>query len=141
MEGKSLRSVYTGSLIMFLLVVGQIQVEAKAKACCRKLWSATCAKNCIGYGFDLNYCAAQCGCKLTDEDQCHSRWAALPSESAAEATVVDYCKMGCTSSVCNQMITDATSEVKKDNVMKYCGIACHQFCTKGAGTATATLAA
>jgi hypothetical protein len=81
MEGKSLRSVYTGSLIMFLLVVGQIQVEAKAKACCRKLWSATCAKNCIGYGFDLNYCAAQCGCKLTDEDQCHSRWAALPSES------------------------------------------------------------
>lgn len=91
---------------------------------------------------------------------------------AEEATVVDYCKMGCTSSVCNQMITgnyqdvyhligvfffcfeiffflqwryyfdaDATSEVKKDNVMKYCGNACHQFCTKGAGTATATLAA
>nr|XP_045089929.1 thionin-2.2 isoform X3 [Aegilops tauschii subsp. strangulata] len=62
---------------------------------------------------------------------CISRWMQAPI-SGYRTTAVNYCKLGCTASVCNKLIPSAVvgSGNEGKDAMERCTSGCHDLCTK-----------
>uniref|UniRef100_A0A0E0AA86 Acidic protein n=1 Tax=Oryza glumipatula TaxID=40148 RepID=A0A0E0AA86_9ORYZ len=59
----------------------------------------------------------------------------IPFTLNLESEVVDFCKLGCASSVCSTMSTLSGNE-EANYAVDRCNDACHRFCTKEAETVT-----
>ncbi|KAF7046814.1 hypothetical protein CFC21_055814 [Triticum aestivum] len=122
MATNSRKSVIMG-VVIIVLVIQQAQVEAKS--CCCSISGRNCYNACRVTVASRKTCASLCGCKILDK--CVSpcdRFNLYPE--ADEAEVIEYCKLGCMSSVCN---TTNTCEQEKD-VIENCTTGCDRVCTK-----------
>ncbi|KAF4358599.1 thionin-like [Cannabis sativa] len=121
MEGKTMVIV---SVLLVSLVLGQIQVEAKS--CCPTTTARNIYNACRLTGDSRKFCASISGCKIISGNTCPDPY------------VNEYCKLGCTSSLCDPLTTlqdSDASEVVKEAVEK-CTKACFAIYTKGSITAT-----
>lgn len=130
MGSKGLKSIIMCVLILGL-TLEQVQVEGKS--CCKSMLGRGCYNVCRLNGTDQTYCAKLCGCKLINGNRCPSGFPKLnllPDSGkekthyfhavslflvdkklstyniylfAGEPDVVEYCNLGCTSSVCDNM--------------------------------------
>ncbi|KAF5175275.1 Thionin [Thalictrum thalictroides] len=136
MEGKGLRtpigSVVLGVLIL-CLVVAHIQVEAVV--CCQGPWGRACHTACLISPVKIPFvtCETTCGCVLADQTCPPGYPSIIPLQSSSASAIIEFCKLGCASSVCN--IGKSTREqVLKGSVIEQCNNACSEVCTNQGST-------
>ncbi|KAJ4869943.1 Thionin-2.2 [Raphanus sativus] len=125
MEGKG---VILSVLIMSLVLV-QIQVEARV--CCPSQSSRN-AFNICRLQIPKSICLPASGCIEVSGNVCPSGYPNDILENSGN-NVNEYCKLGCTSSVCGAMTTvhnSGASEVVNE-AFEQCAKACATFCNKG----------
>ncbi|EMS55613.1 putative leaf thionin [Triticum urartu] len=137
MESKHFKSVIMCVLILILglLVQGQIQV-AEGKSCCRDTRSRNCYNVCL-LVHPSTPCSKMCGCVLTRDSTCpreYPKLNLLPS-SAEEPDAIEYCKLGCRLSVCDNVNSAELGEDTKVGVGR-CGDACGRFCNDATNIAS-----
>ncbi|KAF4347339.1 hypothetical protein G4B88_026335 [Cannabis sativa] len=133
MEGKTMVIV---SVLLVSLVLGQIQVEAKS--CCPTTTARNIYNACRLTGDSRKFCASISGCKIISGNTCPDPYHHDILENNGGDYVNEYCKLGCTSSLCDPLTTlqdSDASEVVKEAVEK-CTKACFAIYTKGSITAT-----
>uniref|UniRef100_A0A0E0LC25 Uncharacterized protein n=1 Tax=Oryza punctata TaxID=4537 RepID=A0A0E0LC25_ORYPU len=127
------------SLIMCMLVLAlvlqQEQIKVEAKSCCPSTTARNIYNSCRFAGGSRDSCSKLSGCKIVD-GKCKPPYIhhTLDRESE-ESDVLDFCKLGCTSSVCSTMNTLSGNEAAKHAIDR-CNDACYRFCTKEAETVT-----
>ncbi|XP_010414719.1 PREDICTED: thionin [Camelina sativa] len=132
MEGKT---VFLSVLIMSL-VMAQIQVEAKS--CCPTTTARNIYNTCRFAGGSRPTCASLSGCKIVN-GKCPNGYTHDTLQNSGDA-VNEYCKLGCTSSVCAAMETLQSSDASEivNGAVTQCANACSTFCTKGSSTVVET---
>ncbi|KAL6555164.1 hypothetical protein OROGR_006422 [Orobanche gracilis] len=131
MEGKGvIRAVIMGLLMILGLFVAQIE----AKSCCANTTGRNCYNVCRLTGSPRPTCASLCGCIIISGNTCPSNYprSNIFENSAAGAMVNEYyCKLGCSSSVCETIsnMNSGEGEVNEASV-KQCVNACSQLCNK-----------
>ncbi|TPP94815.1 hypothetical protein FJR56_24625 [Salmonella enterica] len=127
MEGKGLKSVLISALILGL-VLEHIQVDAKS--CCPSTTARNIYNTCRVPGTARPVCAKLSGCIIQEAKKCEPPYDHLSLfPHSDEVGVIDFCKLGCTSSVCNNINAFVGSEEVNDAV-EHCNNACYRFCTK-----------
>uniref|UniRef100_A0A0D9WQR8 Uncharacterized protein n=1 Tax=Leersia perrieri TaxID=77586 RepID=A0A0D9WQR8_9ORYZ len=121
------------SLIMCLLVLCLVQemIHVEAKSCCPSTTARNMYNSCrLAFG-TRELCSKLAGCKIVD-GKCKPPFIhhTLHSDSD-ESDVLDFCKLGCASSVCSNINTFVGNEEGNDS-MECCNEACNRFCTKEA---------
>ncbi|CAL5016854.1 unnamed protein product [Urochloa decumbens] len=120
------------SAIMCVLILGLIleQVQVEGKSCCKSTTARNCYNICRLKG-SPPLCAAVCDCIIIKKDKkCPKDYPKLdlrPNDSG-EPDAIEYCNLGCTSSVCDYMNTGLVGEVMKID-MESCSDACKRFCS------------
>ncbi|XP_052160474.1 leaf-specific thionin-like [Oryza glaberrima] len=127
------------SLIMCALVLGlvlqQEKIHVEAKSCCPSTSARNIYNSCRFAGGSREVCAKLSTCKHFD-GSCQPPYDHLTLHSDTEKSdVLDFCKLGCTSSVCSKINTFAANEGVNAAVER-CEDACDRFCTKEAQTVT-----
>ncbi|KAI3911594.1 hypothetical protein MKW92_042869 [Papaver armeniacum] len=152
MEGKSpaLSAVMVGVLLMGLFLA---QTPVEAKSCCKNTAARNCYNTCRLTGAPRPLCAQGCNCKIISGTKCpkdYPRLNSLLNTETDEETntkeayaTSDFCKLGCTSSVCSNimalhkstagLVSELEESVKK--AAKSCDDACFQFCNKKSDSA------
>uniref|UniRef100_A0A0E0PYH4 Uncharacterized protein n=1 Tax=Oryza rufipogon TaxID=4529 RepID=A0A0E0PYH4_ORYRU len=121
------------SLIACMLVLGlvlqQEKIQVEAKSCCPSTIARNVYNSCRFVGGSRDTSAKLSGCKIVD-GKCKPPYIhhSLHPESKG-LDVLDFCKMGCTSSVCSTINTCAGNE-EGNHVVDRCNDACYRFCTK-----------
>ncbi|XP_030503738.1 thionin [Cannabis sativa] len=125
--------------LLVSLVLGQIQVEAKT--CCPTTAALNFYNACRILGSSKKTCASLGGCKIISGNTCSKNYIYETLGNNGGDAVNEYCKLGCTSSMCDPLTTlqdSNASEVVNEAVEK-CTKACFAICTKGRSiTATTT---
>ncbi|CAL5067937.1 unnamed protein product [Urochloa decumbens] len=120
------------SAIMCVLILGLIleQVQVEGKSCCKSDTARNCYNICRLKG-SPELCAAVCDCKIIKKGKkCPSDFPKLdlrPNDSG-EPDAIEYCNLGCTSSLCDYMNNGLVGEVMKID-MESCSDACNRFCS------------
>ncbi|TPQ02564.1 hypothetical protein FJR63_24475, partial [Salmonella enterica] len=99
------------------------------KSCCPSTSARNIYNTCRFAGGSRPLCAKTSGCKIVD-GKCtppNDKLSLFPHSE--EADVTDFCKLGCTSSVCNNINAFVGSEEVNDAV-EHCNNACYRFCSK-----------
>ncbi|RID71414.1 hypothetical protein BRARA_C03354 [Brassica rapa] len=125
MEGKS---VILSLLIMSLVMV-QIQVEARV--CCPSQQSRNAYTACL-IAFSRSICLPASGCLEISGNVCPSGYPNDILENFGN-NVNEYCKLGCTSSVCGAMTSlhnSGAGEIVKE-AFEQCTKGCATLCNKG----------
>ncbi|XP_019097673.1 PREDICTED: probable thionin-2.4 [Camelina sativa] len=133
MEGKTLIL----SVLLMSLFMAQIQVDAKS--CCPTTFSRNVYNTCRFFGGSRPDCAMHSGCHHVDGSKCPDGYMKNTLENTGDA-VNEYCKVGCTSSVCGDLTTlqnSAASEIVNEAVKK-CVNVCFTVCTHGSMDAVET---
>ncbi|XBI81551.1 hypothetical protein VPH35_090426 [Triticum aestivum] len=124
------------SVIMCALILGlvpeQIQV-AEGKSCCRDTRSRNCYNVC-GFRYPSSSCSKMCGCVLTRDPTCPREYPNL-NLLPSSADAVEYCKLGCRLSVCDNVNSAELREDMKVGVER-CGDACGRFCNDATNIAS-----
>ena len=133
MGAKGLRSmVMMGLLILGLIVTG---IEGEVTAC----KGDPCYTLCRHRRLSKSFCSRNCFCSLSPPPSPSP----LPSPSGmvensgmTPGTKIDYCNLGCASSVCDKITTGLNSGVGEGEVkeaVQHCNNACFELCNnKGA---------
>ncbi|KAI3880509.1 hypothetical protein MKW92_004119 [Papaver armeniacum] len=137
MEGKSpaLSAVVIGVLLIGLFLARTF-VEADTP-CCTGYNQQKCFHRCREES-DRDYCTNWCGCHSCVLRYPNIKVGGEEKKEQTLPTANDYCKLGCASSVCSNIIAlyesaGHTSELKE--AAKRCNNACFQFCNKKSDTA------
>ncbi|XP_010470234.1 PREDICTED: thionin isoform X1 [Camelina sativa] len=132
MEGKT---VILNVLIMSL-VMTQIQVEAKS--CCPSTTARNIYNACRLGGASRPVCASLSGCIVVPA-KCPSGYHHDILQNSGDA-VNEYCKLGCTYSVCAAMETLQSSDASEivSGAVAQCAKACSTFCAKGSSNVVET---
>ncbi|XP_062202326.1 purothionin A-1-like [Phragmites australis] len=125
------------SVIMCLLILGLVleQVQVEGKSCCKSTFARHCYNFCRRKGPPV-LCAKVCGCKIIRGNKCppdYPKLNLLPD--SGEPDTIEYCNLGCRSSVCDNMNNGHGGEEMKIDVER-CGDACDSFCNGDAGIAS-----
>ncbi|XP_010511058.1 PREDICTED: thionin-like [Camelina sativa] len=131
MEGKTVIL----SVLIMSLVMAQIHVEAKS--CCPTRAARNIYNVCRFAGGSRPMCASRSGCKIVSK--CPNGYPHDTLQNSGDA-VNEYCKLGCTSSVCAAMETLQSSDESEivNGALAQCANACSTFCTKGSTTEVET---
>ncbi|XP_013626960.1 probable thionin-2.4 isoform X2 [Brassica napus] len=124
MEGKS---VILSLLIMSLVVMVQIKVEARV--CCPSQQSRNAYTACL-IVFSRSSCLRASGCLEISGNVCPSGYPNDILENSGDHAN-EYCKLGCTSSVCGAMTSLHNSGEIVNEAFEQCANACATFCNKG----------
>ncbi|KAF8112140.1 hypothetical protein N665_0066s0018 [Sinapis alba] len=118
-------------MLIISLFMMQIQVEAE-RVCCPNNLDRKKFDLCSATGFPKSACARLSECKIFPGNTCPSDFPANRLETSADA-VAEYCKLGCTSSVCGPLTTFLNSGASEigDGAVDHCVKACSTFCTNG----------
>ncbi|XP_019087995.1 PREDICTED: thionin-like isoform X2 [Camelina sativa] len=104
MEGKTLIL----SVLVISLFMAQIQVDAKS--CCTSNTARNIYNTCRFAGASRERCATLSGCKIVN-GSCPYGYTNDILENSGDA-VNEYCKVGCTSSVCGALTTLQISVIR-----------------------------
>ncbi|XP_052158326.1 leaf-specific thionin BTH6-like [Oryza glaberrima] len=127
------------SLIMCALVLGlvlqQEKIHVEAKSCCPSTSARNVYNSCRFVGGSREACAKLSTCKHFD-GSCQPPYDHLTLHSdTEESDVLDFCKLGCTSSVCSTINTFAVNE-EGNGAVDSCNNARYRFCSKEAEVVT-----
>nr|TKW10100.1 hypothetical protein SEVIR_6G099714v2 [Setaria viridis] len=90
------------AVLLLCLVIGQIQVEAKS--CCPSTTARNIYNTCRFGGASRSMCAKLSGCKIISGNKCKPPNDHLTLDpDTEEVNVLNFCKLGCASSVCNNI--------------------------------------
>ncbi|KAI3900818.1 hypothetical protein MKW92_040240 [Papaver armeniacum] len=133
MEAKSsaLSAVIIGALLMGLFL-GMTPVEAKS--CCRDTTARNCYNVCRVPGTPREVCAKLCDCIIISGNKCPSNYPSIRNflnmaNIEETYTTTEFCKLGCASSVCGNIIALQKSAVVKEAV-EHCNNGCFHLCNK-----------
>ncbi|KAG8053595.1 hypothetical protein GUJ93_ZPchr0001g31475 [Zizania palustris] len=133
MGGNGMKSLIMGVLLLGL-VLEQFQVEAKS--CCPSTMARNIYNACRLAGGSRPKCAAASGCKIISGTKCppgYQKFQRGLITNFEESDLVDFCKLGCISSVCSNIYTVVWNNNEEGNgVMDRCSDACKRFCTQEA---------
>ncbi|KAG8040797.1 hypothetical protein GUJ93_ZPchr0199g2827 [Zizania palustris] len=137
MVGKGVGKSLIVCVLVLGFVLGQIQL-AEAKSCCPTTTARNIYNACRLTGASRPTCASLSGCKIIDGTKCPSDYpkfqlGLIPNFEKSD--LVDFCKLGCISSMCSKINTVVGSE-EGDVVVDRCSTACYRLCSKEAVTAT-----
>uniref|UniRef100_A0A0E0LC22 Uncharacterized protein n=1 Tax=Oryza punctata TaxID=4537 RepID=A0A0E0LC22_ORYPU len=127
------------SLIVCVLVLGLVlqheHIQVEAKSCCPSTTARNIYNSCRFAGGSRDKCSKLSGCKIVD-GKCKPPFIhhTLHPDSE-ESDVLDFCKLGCTSSVCSNINTFAGNE-EGNHAVDRCNEACYRFCTNEAEIVT-----
>ena len=110
------------SAIVCLLVLGLVleQVQVEGVDCGANPFKVACFNSCLLGPSTVFQCADFCACRLP---------AGLASlRSSDEPNAIEYCSLGCRSSVCDNVISTADNTEEMKLYVKRCGDACDSFC-------------
>ncbi|KAG2571481.1 thionin BTH7-like [Panicum virgatum] len=117
-------------VLMLGLVLQLAQVEGKS--CCKNTAARLCYNTCR---FPTpkpprEVCASLCGCIIQKEPICKPPYPSFNLFRDSEEPVsIQYCSMGCRSSVCaNMSINDVDGSNGMETIVERCGQGCDQFC-------------
>ncbi|KAI3913500.1 hypothetical protein MKW98_003979 [Papaver atlanticum] len=122
-------------------VLSQTPVEAP-KICCMNDTRRNRYEVCLNTGASVASCAGVSGCLIIYGSFCPPNYPhKVGDEEKKEQTLQtanDFCKLGCASSVCSNIIAlyesaDSTNKLKE--AVERCNNACFQFCNKKSDTA------
>ncbi|XP_010510827.1 PREDICTED: thionin-like [Camelina sativa] len=132
MEGKTVIL----SVLIMSLVIAQIQVEAKS--CCPSTSARNIYNTCRFAGGSQQMCANLSGCKHVN-GRCPNGYQHDTLQNSGDA-FNEYCKLGCTSSVCAAIVTLQSSDASEivNGAVTQCANACSTFCTKSSTTEVET---
>uniref|UniRef100_A0A8I6YYX1 Acidic protein n=1 Tax=Hordeum vulgare subsp. vulgare TaxID=112509 RepID=A0A8I6YYX1_HORVV len=125
MESISLKSIIIG-VLMLGLVLQQTHIEAKS--CCCSTTTRNCYNVCRVTGSSRPTCASLCGCKILEKCVPPCDRFNLVTD-ANEAKSIEFCKLGCMSSLCENINAVVASQEVKD-VKDHCKTGCYHLCTK-----------
>ncbi|VVA97195.1 unnamed protein product [Arabis nemorensis] len=130
MEGKTVIL----SVLIMSLVMAQIQVEAKS--CCTSLRARSIFNACQD---PPQECAKASNCIIYSGETCPPDYPYDMLKYSGDG-VNEYCKLGCTSSLCGAMTTLQKSDASEivNGAVEQCVKACSTFCTKGSKIAVET---
>uniref|UniRef100_A0ACD5ZKP3 Uncharacterized protein n=1 Tax=Avena sativa TaxID=4498 RepID=A0ACD5ZKP3_AVESA len=120
------------SLIMCVLIVGIVleQVQVEGNTCCKDDIARNCYNVCRIPGTPTFICANMCRCIITRGNECPNDYPKLQSDlDAGTPNAIEFCNMGCMSSICGNMKNAYPGE-EKENDKEFCSIACARFCNK-----------
>ncbi|XBJ06718.1 hypothetical protein VPH35_012345 [Triticum aestivum] len=126
--GKS--SVKT--MAVMLAVVGLVALQqtqrVQASVCCCLDLAVPVYYTCRGSSGTMSQCCPTCG-GYVSVGGCRPPYVPI---SGYRTTAVNYCKLGCTASVCNKLIPSAVvgSGNEGKDAMERCTSGCHDLCTK-----------
>ncbi|KAI3997575.1 hypothetical protein MKX01_029406 [Papaver californicum] len=114
-----------------------IKTPVEAKSCCKSTVGRNCYNACR-LRFARKTCASTCSCKIVGGNRC-------PSEEFEEQTNVEdqayqineYCKLGCVSSKCGDIIT-TTPQKNSEEEVEQCNNVCLEHCNKNFNIAAVT---
>ncbi|XP_010470235.1 PREDICTED: thionin isoform X3 [Camelina sativa] len=131
MEGKNVIL----SVLIMSLVMAQIQVEAKS--CCPSTTARNIYNVCRLGGGSRPMCCSLSGCKIVSK--CPNGYTHDTLQNSGDA-VNEYCKLGCTYSVCAAMETLQSSDASEivSGAVAQCAKACSTFCAKGSSNVVET---
>ncbi len=119
------------AVVMILVILGVVVREIEAgKSCCTDTSGRNLYNACLLLGrYSRATCAKKCDCIIITGRSCppsHPRGMLENSGS-----VGDYCNLGCTSSVCNTIISRLDSgagEGEVNEAVEHCKNACSELC-------------
>ncbi|KAL0825107.1 hypothetical protein Bca101_048784 [Brassica carinata] len=119
------------SVLIMSLVMAQIQVEAE-KICCRNTRARNIFDSYRAQGIPLDFCLRVTDCISFPHNTCPPQFPANRLEHSADV-VNEYCKVGCTSSLCGPLTTVQNSGGSEigDGAIEDCAKSCSAFCTNG----------
>ncbi|KAG8090589.1 hypothetical protein GUJ93_ZPchr0011g28375 [Zizania palustris] len=128
------------SMIICVLLLGSVleQFQVEAKSCCPTITARNIYNVCRFGGGSRSLCATVSGCKIVTATKCPPNLPyfqhGLIHHNFEESDLVDFCKLGCISSVCNNIYSTVVGDNKEEgnDVMDRCSDACSRFCTKQA---------
>ncbi|CAN6180652.1 unnamed protein product [Urochloa humidicola] len=122
----AIKSVSTVLICVFMLGIILEQVQVEGKSCCPTTTARNCYNVCRLPGTARETCAKLCGCKIISGSKCPAGWDKLNYlPNSGKLGRIDYCKLGCSSIMCNNMNN-------VDGSVEHCGDACDQFCNDDA---------
>ncbi|CAD6205879.1 unnamed protein product [Miscanthus lutarioriparius] len=136
----------TKSLVIMVLVLGLVLEQQSqlvhANSCCPSRTARRMYNACrVHQGASRETCARFARCKIV-QGKCKDPHYIVDqspySDSEVANVVLEFCKSGCTSSVCNNIKTAVLQEDANDDAVDRCGEACHRFCTNTKHVDTAT---
>uniref|UniRef100_A0ACD5ZEC0 Uncharacterized protein n=1 Tax=Avena sativa TaxID=4498 RepID=A0ACD5ZEC0_AVESA len=120
-------------VIICVLILGVVleQVQVEGKICCMISAGQVCYELCrILGGAPQTVCTISCGCKDTSGNSCSGLFPHPYAHSGADKpNAIEFCSMGCRSSVCDNVNNVYRGEEKAIDV-GLCGSACNSFCNK-----------
>nr|BAD61989.1 putative thionin Osthi1 [Oryza sativa Japonica Group] len=127
------------SLIMCVLVLGlvlqQETIKVGAKSCCPTTTARNIYNACRFAHGTRERCSKLSGCKIVD-GKCKPPYIHHTlHDFAEELDVLDFCMLGCTSSVCSNINTCKLNE-EGNGAVERCNEACYHFCNKEADIVT-----
>uniref|UniRef100_A0ACD5W5S3 Uncharacterized protein n=1 Tax=Avena sativa TaxID=4498 RepID=A0ACD5W5S3_AVESA len=136
MRGNNVKTSAVILVAVCLVALVQTQQVHADHCCCPGSALIPAYITCRAFG-SVSTCCRYCTGRMTNQDGCPYPYIQPPflskgvSETNYGNKVVDYCKMGCTASVCNKIITSvASSNDGGKDAMERCTSACHDLCTK-----------
>uniref|UniRef100_A0ACD5YY47 Uncharacterized protein n=1 Tax=Avena sativa TaxID=4498 RepID=A0ACD5YY47_AVESA len=120
------------SVVICVLVLGIVleQVQVEGKSCCKDTMARNCYNVCRIPGTPRPVCATTCRCKIISGNKCPKDYPKLHGDpDAGTPNAIEFCNMGCMSSICDNMNNAYNVEDKEIDV-ELCGNACTSFCNQ-----------
>ena len=117
------------AVVMIFIILGVVVGEIEGKSCCRNTLGRNCYNTCRFPGTPRPVCAKLCDCIIITGPRCPPSHPRGMLENSA--SVGDYCNLGCTSSVCNTIISglnSGTGEGEMKEAVEHCKNACSELC-------------
>ncbi|CAN6287496.1 unnamed protein product [Urochloa humidicola] len=135
MEGKGLKSFI---VVVLFLGLALEQIAAGSEGCCPSTPARNIYNTCRLTGGSKSMCANLSGCRLAGQN-C-AGYPYLTHSNSGEANALEFCKLGCASSVCSNIKSVVVgNEAANDVQLDRCGELCYRFCTKHVDTAATTV--
>uniref|UniRef100_A0ACD5ZFD1 Uncharacterized protein n=1 Tax=Avena sativa TaxID=4498 RepID=A0ACD5ZFD1_AVESA len=128
------------SLIICVLILGLVleQVQVEGKSCCKDTTARNCYNVCRIPGTPRPICATSCRCKIISGNKCPKDYPKLHDDpDAGTPNAIEFCNMGCISSICDNMNNAYRGEEREIDV-ELCGNACASFCNQITARASVT---
>ncbi len=118
------------AVTMILIILGVVVGEIEGKSCCRNTLGRNCYNACRLPNTPRPVCANLCDCIIITGSRCPPSHPRGMFENSV-ASVNDYCNLGCTSSVCNTIISGLNTSAGEGEVkeaVEHCKHACSELC-------------
>ena len=116
------------AVVMIFIILGVVVGEIEGKSCCKNTAGRNCYNVCR-LRASRPACANLCGCIIITGPRCPPSHPRGMLENSA--SVGDYCNLGCTSSVCDTIISglnSGTGEGEVKEAVEHCKNACSELC-------------